>query len=94
MRRVSLNRDAAEPEVIEALEDHGFSVLKIAVKDGPDLVIARDGFTALVEVKTGKAKLKPGQVTFAQRWGATVYVLRSRHDVERMVQGCPVKVAQ
>jgi len=42
-------------------------------RDFADLVVARRGFTALVECKSGRKKLRPGQESFA-RWWPGVYV--------------------
>lgn len=86
MRRVSLHRDRSEPDIIEALEAHGYSVLKVNTRNAPDLVICKGRFIALAEVKTGKAKLKPGQAAFAQRWPQEVFILRSPECVLKLAK--------
>ena len=81
LHRRAAKRDAVEPEIIDALRRLGWSILRLSVKDGPDLAIAKHGRTLLCEVKTGDRKLRPGQIDFARKWGAPVYVLRSVDDV-------------
>jgi Holliday junction resolvase len=86
LHRRAAKRDAAEPAIVEALRALGWSILKISVKDAPDLVIARRRVTLLAEVKTGRAKLQEGQASFAQSWSGLVVVLRSVDDVVRISQ--------
>jgi hypothetical protein len=51
------------------------------MKDGPDLLLGLGGMTYLAEVKTGKAKLRPGQFIWHAQWGGgSVHVLRSVED--------------
>lgn len=59
----------------------GWSVLQISVTDGPDLFAAKRTRTVAVECKTGKRKLRPGQVTFRDNWNGEYAVLRSAEDV-------------
>jgi hypothetical protein len=91
MRNMGWNRkrDASEPAVVDALEQCGWSVLRISVTNGPDLVVSRAGRTAVVEVKTGKAKLKAGQTAWRDRWAGAVAVLRSVDDVIAWNRGEP-----
>jgi hypothetical protein len=90
-------RDASEPAIIETLEALGYSVLRLSVKDGPDLIAAKawDWSSAnrykpdvlFIECKTGKAKLKPGQQKFAERWPVKVYLFRTPEDVLEALGG-------
>lgn len=81
MRRVPQKRDAIEADVVEALKRLGWSVAKWSALNCPDLVIGRHGVTHLVEVKSGKAPLKPGQIDWHREWrGSPVIVLRSVDD--------------
>ncbi len=90
LHRRAAKRDASEPEIIEALEKCGWSVLQISVTDGPDLIVAKMNYdcgmclgkrTIALEVKTGKAKLKPGQKDWFDAWPGEKAVMRSAEDV-------------
>jgi len=75
--------DANQAEVVEALRKVGWSVaLTHEVGKGfPDLVVAKDGYTLLVEVKNGEAgKLTRQQVEFMSNWTGDVVVVRSAED--------------
>ena len=62
IRRHNAKRDFAEPDIVDALERAGCTVIRI---DQPcDLIVhhpSLKGLVALVEVKTGKAKLNDNQ---------------------------------
>lgn len=82
LHRFAARRDASEPSIIAALELMGFSVVRLSVADGPDLLIGRNGITRVAEVKTGDAKLRPGQAAWWRSWrGNGSIVLRSLDDV-------------
>jgi len=94
LHRTAAKRDASEPLIVSALEQAGFSVLRLSVKDGPDLLLGRNGRDRTAECKTGKAKLKPGQKTFAENWrGAKPLVLRSMDDALALIQSWPASGA-
>ena len=82
MRRAA-KRDIAEPEIVMALTQCGFTVFRL---DQPvDLLTGFRGVTYLVEVKSGSkgyAKaLNKNQKTFAAQWnGSPVFILRSADD--------------
>lgn len=81
LHRFAARRDASEPSIIATLELLGFSVVRLSIEDGPDLLIGRNGITRVAEVKTGDAKLRPGQVEWWQAWrGNGSIVLRSIDD--------------
>jgi hypothetical protein len=61
-------RDRMEPEVIEAFKVGGASVQQLSGRDVPDLLVGFLGLTHLVEVKTDRAGLKPGQKRWADEW--------------------------
>lgn len=84
LSRRNPKRDSAEPAVVETLRRLGWSVLRVSVKDGPDLVCAKAGRCLVAEVKTGKAKLKPGQQHWVSRWPGEARLLRSPDDVIAM----------
>lgn len=75
-----VKRDAIHSAVVDTFRDCGLSVYDAAHagKDFPDLVVGHAGRTWLVELKTGKAPMTPGQEAFARTWlGSPVVVLRS-----------------
>jgi hypothetical protein len=79
--RRAAKRDTSEKAIVEALRKSGWSVEFLSLKDGPDLLLGLGGATYLAEVKTGKAKLKPGQAEWHASWrGCAVWVLRSVED--------------
>jgi hypothetical protein len=83
-------RDASEPAIIETLEALGYSVLRLSVPHGPDLLAAKKGGKPellLAECKTGKGKLRPGQQKFAERWPVKVYCWRTPEDVLEALGG-------
>ncbi len=83
-------RDASEPAIFNALRQAGFSVQPVSVKDGPDAWIAKGGYECPVEIKTGNAKLRPGQIEWQANWrGAPPRVLRSLDDALMVIQSWP-----
>jgi Holliday junction resolvase len=94
--RRAAKRDAVEPDIIDALERLGWSVLQVSVANGPDLFAAKNYFNTCcghqprcvaIECKTGKRKLKPGQERFKATWAGEYVVLRSVEDVIALNQG-------
>ena len=72
-------RDGNEPEIVDELRAHGFSVYPM---DQPlDLLVGFKGRTYLVEVKLPKAKLTETQEKFLESWLGDVTILRDREDV-------------
>lgn len=86
--------DSNQPEIIEAFQKLGASVLNCsAVGSGfPDLIIGFAGGNHLVEVKRadssyGRRGLSPSQQKWAERWPTAVYVVRTIDDVIRLIEG-------
>lgn len=79
VRRGLLNkrRDANEPGIVAALRAVGATVEQLSLADGPDLLVGFAGENFLLEVKTAKGKLKPGQVKWQEQWHGASYVARS-----------------
>lgn len=72
-------RDGNEPEIIDELRAHGFSVYPM---DQPlDLLVGFRGRTYLVEVKMPKAKLTKTQEEFLEGWRGDATILRTNEDV-------------
>jgi hypothetical protein len=77
--RRAAKRDDSERAIIDVLESLGARVQPLSGPNLPDLlVLTRGGNLQLIEVKTGKAKLKPGQVAFAKLW--PVLILRTPEE--------------
>ena len=71
-------RDESEAAVVKAFRDGGATVYQLSARDVPDLLVGYCGVTRLVEVKTDRAKLRPGQAAFSLRWlGAPPVVCRT-----------------
>jgi hypothetical protein len=86
--RRAAKRDEAEPAVVERLRQLGASVRHLSGRDVADLLIGWRGQTHLAEVKTGRAKLKPGQAEFARTWrGAPVATLRTPDEATAWLLG-------
>jgi hypothetical protein len=90
MRRAA-KRDTSERSIVEYLKKAGWSVLKLSVKDGPDLIIGKQtrsgGINLLIECKTGNGKLRQGQKDWANNWnGHPPYVLRAVEDAEALTK--------
>jgi hypothetical protein len=81
LSRRNPRRDLAEPEVMETLKAYGWTVKQVSARDFGDLVIAKGARTVVVEVKTGKKQLRPGQQRFMQTWPGEKAILRSAEDV-------------
>jgi Holliday junction resolvase len=74
--------------VVERLRQLGASVARVSGEDTPDLLVGWRGRTYLAEVKTGKAKLKPGQAEFARTWrGSPVATLRTPQEATDWLLG-------
>ena len=85
LNRWAKRRDANEPEIIEAFEKLGFSVVRL---DLPcDLIVGRHNRSYLVEVKTAKGKLKDTQKEFKETWKGNFAVVRSVEDVINFERG-------
>lgn len=88
MRRAA-KKDRNHNEIADAFKRLGFSVADTSRLGGdfPDIVIAKAGSTALVEIKDGKKsasqrKLRPGQQEFKDTWKGEYYVVESLDEVE------------
>lgn len=84
--RIAARVDTNHSEVVQAFRACGYSVLSLAgVGAGcPDLLIARGGKTALIEIKFEKGKLRESQEVFSRDWNGRIEVARTLADVERI----------
>lgn len=85
--------DANQPEVVKAFRRCGFTVAHThMVGNGfPDLVVARHGWTALIEIKDqskspSRRKLTPDEAEFHQNWPGEIHIIESPDDVIRLYQ--------
>lgn len=85
MRRAVYRTDANQNDIVEYLRDLGFGVVSLAAVGGgvPDLVVSKEGFTCLVEVKSDNGKLRKSQEDFIDSWPGQVFVVYNRDDVDR-----------
>jgi hypothetical protein len=91
LRRAKI--DANQPEVVKAFRRCGFTVVCThTVGNGfPDLVVARHGWTALIEIKDGSKcksarKLTPDEEKFHREWPGEIHIIESPDDVVRLYQ--------
>ena len=84
MARRAAKTDASQSEIVDALREAGISVFVTPIGNSfPDLVCAYRGYCALVECKTGTAKLTRGQEKFKREWQGTVIVVRTAEEAVR-----------
>lgn len=88
MRGYAAKVDANQEQLATALRQIGFCVLALhRVGQGvPDLLIAKGGKSALVEVKNRAGKNLPTdqQVAFEKWWSGRIFTARDLDDVERI----------
>jgi hypothetical protein len=80
LRRVNPKRDRNEKPVVAALNQAGVVTYRLSSADLPDLLCGYRGRYFLVEVKSAKGRLEPGQVAFhatQTALGLPCYVVRS-----------------
>lgn len=78
-------RDSNEPEIVETLESHGFSVKRL---DTPaDLLCGYGGRDYLIEVKTPSGTLTGPQELFYESWRGSKTILRSVDDAIEFARG-------
>ena len=87
MRRAA-RVDSNHVEIVSAFRKLGCSVLSLAAlgKGVPDLLVAVQGITWLVEVKSGKAKANDGQIEWSESWKGATALVRDTEGVETVVK--------
>jgi len=80
--RYDAKRDANEPEIVEALEAVGASVLRV---DDVDLIVGYRNTNYLMEVKTTDGRLNKKQAKFFRSWRGQVNIVRSRMDALKLI---------
>ena len=87
MRRAA-RTDTNHQEMVEAFRSLGCSVLSLAPlgQGVPDLLVAINGITWLVEVKSGKSKENKLQKEWAENWQGARVLVRDTQGVETVVK--------
>ena len=88
LNRVNPRRDQSEAEIVEYLEKRGAVVEYLSGQSIPDLLVGYAGRWLLVECKTGRAALSPGQTAWHQAAtakGLPVYVVRTADEVAKII---------
>ncbi len=73
------NPDLVQHEIVQALRQSGCSVAILTAVGGgfPDILAARSGASALIEIKADKGTLSDDQKDWHEKWKAPVYVVRT-----------------
>lgn len=79
--------DANHFDIVKDFEKLGCSVCDLAGVGGgvPDLLVARNNITVLVEVKTDEGSLELSQIHFDDAWKGLIYLVRNSAHVEFVV---------
>lgn len=77
-------RDTNEPLIVQALQAHGFSVVRLDVP--ADLLLGKHGRTWLAEVKQEGCKLSDPQSDFYDGWRGNKLILRGIEDVTEFAE--------
>lgn len=86
--RRAAKKDDNHQQIVKAFKKRGWSVLDTAqLKNCVDLVVAKNGYTVMVEVKDGAKppsarKLTIGELKFKQSWNGPYFLVLSVDDVE------------
>lgn len=87
VRRYAANRDNAEPEIVTGLRQALGDAVRVQYLDVVDLLIGYEGRNVLMEIKTGKGKLRPGQLRFLMDWPGEAYAVNNVEDAINAVRG-------
>jgi len=88
--RTAARIDDNQPEIVKEFRRLGFSVLLISqLKNCADILISRDKFTAIIEIKDGKKspsqrRLTEGEQKFKDSWQGRYYLCESIEDVNKI----------
>ncbi|MHA2248690.1 MAG: hypothetical protein ACXADY_27340 [Candidatus Hodarchaeales archaeon] len=84
MSRRASRVDKNQPELVEWLRNHGYSVAltHMVGKNFPDIVIAKFGKNVLIEIKSEKGKLSEGQEKFASCWQGAYACVNSLEELK------------
>ena len=88
--RTAARVDRNQPEIVKEFRRLGFSVLLIhQLKNCCDIIISRDKFTAVIEIKDNakppsQRKLTTGEQEFKDNWKGRYYLCESIEDVHEI----------
>lgn len=87
MTRFARKVDANQPDIVKAFRDLGCRVLHLHMVGAgcPDIAVAKQEITALVEIKDGKGKMTPDELEFHKDWPGLLFIVRTEDDVARVV---------
>ena len=87
MRRAA-KKDLNHNAIAQVFMDEGCSVFDASGvgQHFPDLVVAKDGDTVLVEVKGKGGKLSEGQREFADKWQGRAYTVRTEIEARALAR--------
>lgn len=87
MRRAA-KKDKNHNTIAQVFLDEGCSVFDASGvgQHFPDLVVAKDGDTVLVEVKGKNGKLTEGQREFADKWQGRAYTVRTEIEARALAR--------
>lgn len=87
MRHYKRRTDKNQVEIINALKTEGFSVVDLSAVGGgvPDLLVARNKKTYLIEVKSEKGQLNQMQINFRRAWKGRIFVIRDMTELNYFV---------
>ena len=80
--RYDAQRDANEPEIVEALEAVGAKVMRL---DEFDLLVAFRGKLYMLEVKTPTGRLNKKQAALFRKWAGHIWIVRSAEGALRTI---------
>lgn len=90
--RIRARIDDNQPQIVSALRKVGASVLHMHTlgKGAPDICVAYQGRTYLMEIKDGskppsKQKLTPDEEAFHASWQGQIYIVRSSDEALRII---------
>ena len=96
MPKYACKKDRNQNAIAAKFKKAGYSVADTSRLGGdfPDMIVARGGQTALIEIKAGRGSLSVGQKQFIETWKGQIYVCRSEiealaiiHEMERLIAG-------
>ena len=72
-------RDTNQQEIVTGLREAGYVVVDLSrVGDGcPDILVSKDGYTHLIEIKSKNGKLRESQKYFMQQWRGSLLVVKT-----------------
>ena len=88
MPKYACRKDSNQNEIAKVFAGRGYSVADTSRLGGdfPDMIVAKGGQTALIEIKAAGGALSDGQQDFIETWQGKVYVCRSEIEALGIIQ--------